>query len=126
MTTPDPDLTTQLADVIAAAADSHGTFDHVGQAEDVLNWLHATNRLTTDPTVTHTATGHLTVNWPEDEITTQLNELNTLRLLLGHEPGDQTCLGEPRSGTLSGPCLLPARHVNEGRCHQGLGGTWPL
>jgi hypothetical protein len=51
-------------------------------------------------------------------------ELAHLRKLLDLRPGEDLCLVD--GGDEIGPCLLPARHVDEvgNGWHRGLGTTW--
>jgi hypothetical protein len=53
-------------------------------------------------------------------------ELDALRAALGLQPGEAVC-GIPESEhACARICLLPARHIEDGRWHAGIGGSWSL
>jgi hypothetical protein len=155
MTTPDPNLAEQLADVIAKAADEHGTHDHYGQAVETLNWLHAQDRLASPGHVLQLgdrstrieqleAEVEMQHRWADciaetmparydgDEATEELvgRYVADMQELLNLAPGEDVCRAENGGGSdQTEPaivCLLPATHIDKGHWHQGLGGTWPL
>ena len=62
----------------------------------------------------------------EAALTAALDADDALHNALGLKPGDSIC-GIPESAhDCARVCLLPARHIEDGRWHAGLGGTWSL
>lgn len=112
-----PDLVAHLADILAEAAEDHGTHDHHGQAADVIAWLTEEGWLLSEGKVT-------------DALIDAGTDLEQLRNLLGLQGDEQPCgvrnSGGPDQTEPALTCLLPASHVADGRWHQGLGGTWSL
>lgn len=60
------ELAEHLAEVIAEAAENHGTHDHHGQAVDVVAWLDGRGVLypNADPWFTRHADGRVDLHWP--------------------------------------------------------------
>jgi hypothetical protein len=123
----DQHLVDQLADVLAEAADQHGTHDHHGQAVEALNWLHAKDRLASPSIDSEPIEGHVKqgqdVEWvsmPANEHEHLLAEVERLTALVAaaDEFGDRHVIDlGPHGFTLAHP--LSCRAVGLFACPVG-------